>query len=47
MEYITLGKIVSTFGIKGEVKVYSSSQFSSARYKKGNKVSLLSPLIIL
>lgn len=40
MEYITLGKIVGTFGIKGEVKVYSSSQFSSARYKKGNKVSL-------
>lgn len=40
MEYITLGKIVKTFGIKGEVKVYSSSHFSSARYKKGNKVTL-------
>ncbi len=40
MNYITLGKIVSLFGIKGEVKVYSSSDFSATRYKKNNKVYL-------
>ena len=41
MEYITLGRIVGIFGIKGEVKVYSSSHFSSTRYKKNKKVYLL------
>lgn len=41
MDYITLGRIVGTFGVKGEVKVYSSSHFSFARYKKNNHVYLL------
>lgn len=41
MKYITLGRIVGTFGVKGEVKVYSSSHFSLARYKKNNSVYLL------
>ena len=40
MEYITLGKIVKTIGLKGEVKVYSSSDFSYDRYEKGNNVTL-------
>ena len=40
MDYITLGRIVGIFGIKGEVKIYSSSHFSNARYKKNKKVYL-------
>ena len=40
MEYITLGRIVGIFGIKGEVKIYSSSHFSNTRYKKNKKVYL-------
>lgn len=40
MEYITLGKIVKTIGLKGEVKIYSSSDFSYDRYEKGNNVTL-------
>ena len=40
MEYITLGKIVKTIGLKGEVKIYSSSDFSYNRYEKGNNVTL-------
>lgn len=40
MEYITLGRIVGIFGIKGEVKIYSSSHFSNARYKKNKRVYL-------
>lgn len=36
MEYVTIGKIVKSFGIKGEVKIYSSSDFRQKRYKRGN-----------
>lgn len=37
---VTLGKIVATYGIKGEVKILSCSDFASKRYKKGNEVIL-------
>ena len=40
MEYLTLGKIVKTIGLKGELKVYSSTDFGAKRYLKGNKVFL-------
>ena len=40
MEYLTLGKIVKTIGLKGELKVYSSTDFGAKRYVKGNKVYL-------
>ena len=40
MEYLTLGKVCKTFGLKGELKVYSTTDFSKDRYKKGNKVFL-------
>lgn len=40
MEYITIGKILNTFGIKGELKVYSSTDFPKLRYKKGNIINL-------
>ena len=36
MEYLSVGKITQTFGIKGEVKVYVTSSFSLERFKKNN-----------
>lgn len=36
MEYLSVGKITKTFGIKGEVKVYVTSSFSLLRFKKNN-----------
>lgn len=38
MEYICIGKIVNTFGIKGELKIKSYSDFDAQRYHKGNTV---------
>lgn len=38
MKYLEVGKIVSTHGIKGEVKVKSSTNFSDERYQIGNKL---------
>lgn len=36
MEYLIVGKIVGTHGIKGEVKVKSDTSFKDERYKKGS-----------
>ena len=41
---VILGTIVATFGIKGEVKVHSNTDFAKHRYKKGNKVIVCSPI---
>ncbi|XMB72768.1 ribosome maturation factor RimM [Mycoplasmatota bacterium WC30] len=38
MEYLKIGKIVNTRGIKGELKIKSFTDFQEDRYKKGNKV---------
>lgn len=38
MEYLSLGKIIKPHGLKGEVKVFSTTDFASLRYKKGNVV---------
>lgn len=38
MEYISIGRIVNTHGIKGELKVESWSDFDEERYEKGNRV---------
>ncbi len=38
MAYIAIGKIVNTFGLKGEVKIESWSDFDQKRYQKGNTV---------
>ena len=41
---VILGTVVATFGIKGEVKIHSNTDFAAYRYKKGNKVILHSPI---
>lgn len=38
MEYITIGKINNTFGIKGELKVESYTDFVSERFKKNSTI---------
>ena len=38
MEYVTIGKILNTFGIKGELKVDVYSDFLEERFKKGSTV---------
>ena len=40
MEYLTVGTIVKTIGLKGEVKVYSITDFRDSRFKKGNHLFL-------
>lgn len=40
---VILGTIVGVFGIKGEVKVKSNTDFALVRFKKGNEVLLFSP----
>ena len=42
MEYLLLGKISKPHGLKGEVKIFSNTDFASLRYQKGNVVFLLS-----
>ena len=39
-EYIEIGKIVNTFGIKGELKVQSKSDFLSYRFRVGAVIYL-------
>ena len=38
MEYICIGKIINTHGIRGEVKIQSYSDFDEIRYRRGNTV---------
>lgn len=42
MEYLLLGKISKPHGLKGEVKIFSNTDFAHLRYQKGNVVFLLS-----
>ena len=39
-EYLNVGKIVNTQGIKGEVRVISTTDFPEERYKKGAVLTL-------
>lgn len=41
MEFLTVGQIVRTVGLKGEVKIYPSTHFRDTRFKKGSRVFLL------
>lgn len=40
MEYIEIGKVVNTHGLKGELRIESWSDFDEVRYRKGNTVYL-------
>jgi len=40
MDYLEIGKIVNTFGIKGELKVVSESEFISDRFASGQTLYL-------
>lgn len=39
-EFLNVGKIVNTQGLKGEVRVISQTDFPEERYKKGNTLTL-------
>jgi len=41
MKRVLLGHIINVRGLKGEVKIQSSTSFPAIRYKKGNKVILV------
>ena len=38
MEFLTVGQVVRTIGLKGEVKIYPSTHFRDTRFKKGSRV---------
>ena len=40
MAYVLIGKIVNTFGIKGELKVFSYTDFNDERFKIGSTIYL-------
>lgn len=48
MKLLKVGKIVNTFGIKGELKVLSDSDFVNERFKVGNTIYVdkITPLTI-
>ncbi|NMV82479.1 MAG: 16S rRNA processing protein RimM [Erysipelotrichia bacterium] len=41
MEQVSIGKIIGTVGLRGEVKVFVTTDFPVQRFKKGRKVTLL------
>ncbi len=41
MEYLKIGKIVNTRGIKGELKIKSFTDFQNDRYQIGNSIYIL------
>ena len=41
MEYLVVGTIVRTIGLKGEVKIYPSTHFRDSRFSKGSHVFIL------
>ena len=43
MEYLSLGVINDSFGLDGTIKIYSTTNLSSKRYKIGNKVFIYNP----
>ncbi len=42
-KWFTVGKIVNTHGIRGELKVLSQTDFPEERYKPGSKLSVIDP----
>lgn len=41
MEYLLVGTIVKTVGLKGEVRIYPTTHFRDSRFKVGNHLLLL------
>ncbi len=41
MEYLIVGTITKTVGLKGEVKVYPSTHFRDSRFKSGNHLFVI------
>lgn len=41
MEYFRVGRIVNTFGIKGEIKVIADTDFPEERFAKGEVLTIL------
>ena len=40
MKYFKIGEVINTHGLKGELKIYSTSDFDDERYQIGNTVYL-------
>lgn len=40
MEYLRVGTIIRTIGLRGEVKVYPTTDFRDSRFKSGNRLFL-------
>ena len=40
-KYLKVGQILKTQGLKGEVRVFSTTSFKDIRYKKGNELFIL------
>ena len=38
MEYVKIGKVVNTFGLKGELKIESMTDFVEERFRKGQQL---------
>ena len=43
MQWLNVGKIVNTHGVRGEVRVMSRTDFPEQRYAKGNELGLFMP----
>ena len=41
MEFLTVGRIVRTIGLKGEVKIYPTTHFRDSRFKNGSHLFLI------
>lgn len=41
--YVTAGKVINVRGLKGELKIFSTTDFAKKRYQKGNSVFLYNP----
>lgn len=42
-QWLSIGKVVNTHGIRGELKVISQTDFIDERFANGNELTLLSP----
>ena len=45
MEYVNVGKIVNTFGIKGELKIVSRFEMADKVFKIHNKIMIMLVLL--